>query len=109
MTDDVGLLVGCFHDSESDASYCAVRLLQYMDVTNEYDCPILTVSDLVHCIPSTSVCHSVSVIHQCTCTCNFITNVVPRRIEHENIHSSQLFYQHDLSNKLYCYNVYCMC
>ncbi len=46
MTDDVGLLVGCFHDSESDASYCAVRLLQYMDVaTNEYDCPILTVSD----------------------------------------------------------------
>ncbi len=89
MTDDVGLLVGCFHDSESDASYCAVRLRMLL-------------MSMIHCIPSTSVCHSVSVIHQCTCTCNFITNVVPRRIEHENIHSSrsQLFYQHDLSNKL---------
>ncbi len=107
MTDDVGLLVGCFHDSESDASYCAVkllqymdavRLLQYMDVTNEfqYDCPILTVSDLLL---------SVSVIHQCTCTCNFITNVVPRRIEHENIHSSQLFYQHDFIMFTVCANL----
>ena len=114
MTDDIGLLVGCFRDG--DASYCLVRPLQQMDlhgtaITNEYECPILTLTDLVYCIPSNSIYHSVSVIHECSHTCTFNnTSLASRRMEHENVHlsRSQLLYNHDLSNKLYCYNIYCM-
>ena len=99
---DIGYLVGCFHAVQG--SYCIVRPFQYMDVggeaiSNEFDCPIVTVTDLIYCISSVTVCSAISVVHKCTASCVFNTNMASRRVEHEDILLPQLLYQHDLSNK----------
>ena len=76
-------------------------------ISNEFDCPILTVTDLIYCIPSVAVCTAISVVHECTSSCVFKANMASRRVEHEDIQLPQLMYQHDLSNKFYCHNLYC--
>ena len=70
--------MACFkvqdHGSTGDSDYCMVRTLQCMDVLgqqimNEYDCPLLSMTNLLCCIPSTPVNHAVSVAHECTDSC----------------------------------------
>ena len=109
----MGLLLACFSNCEDHTAYCLVRLLQPMDifgepVCNEYDCPILNLSNLIYCIPSTYISHAVSVVHECTTTCSFITNNSIKRIEQENVNVCLISYNHDWSNKMYCLNLYCM-
>ena len=108
---DIGLLVACFTlpapAGSSASGYCIVRTLQQMDVLgqvikNKYDCPLLSMTNLLYCIPSNSVSHSVSVVHECTDYCIFVNNsgrLHTRRIEHESVESSFSFFKHDLSNK----------
>lgn len=97
----------------SVSSYCLVRLLDYMDllgeqILNEYDCPLLSMTNLLYCIPSNSVIQAVSVVHECTSSCTFVQASTSRRVEHEVVDSTDILFKHDLSNKMYCYNVYCI-
>ena len=69
-------------------SYSAlVQPLQSIDIfgVTEYDCPHFSLSKLIYCIPSKHVCHSVSVVHECTNTCTFATELVPKQLEHEDV------------------------
>ena len=89
------------------------RQLEYMDVfgqqiTNEFDCPLLSMTNTLYCIPSKSVNHAVSVVHECTNSCTLVTSSVSRIIEHEHIESSLIIFKHDFCNKMYCLNVYCI-
>ena len=77
-------------------------------IYNDYDCPILSLTNLVYCISSEHILQSVSIIHECTTTCVFVTKSVSKRVEHEDVNTSSLAYDHDWSNKLFCHNVYCM-
>ena len=100
---DIGLLVACFtltaHAGSSASGYCMVRTLQQMDalgqvIMNEYDCPLLSMTNLLYCIPSNSVSHSISVVHECTDYCTFVNNfgsLHTRRIEHESVVIISLF------------------
>lgn len=90
-----------------------IRPLQYMDalgqpILNEYDCPILSLTNLLYCIPSHCVSHAVSVVHECTHTCTFVSSSTTKKIEHEDVQSSFSLFKHDWSNKMYCLNVYCI-
>ena len=112
--------MACFkvqdHRSTGDSDYCMVRTLQCMDVLgqqimNEYDCPLLSMTNLLYCIPSTSVSHAVSVAHECTDSCLFVNSSVEvpfRRVEHESVESSFPLFKHDFSSKMYRRNVYCI-
>ena len=91
--------------------YSLVQSLQSMDlfgetVSNEYDCPLYSLSKLIYCIPSKHVCHSVSVVHECTNTCTFVTKLVPKKLEHEDVNISSLIFEHNWSNNMYCHNLY---
>lgn len=51
-----------------DKSYCLVHLAEYVNprVTNEYNCPLLTSSNINYCRESVCVKHLVSVAHECS-------------------------------------------
>ena len=77
-------------------------------VNNEFECPLLFAEQEVIVVPVHSVRCSVSIVHECGHTCVFSTQHSGRRVEREIIDSVRLQYIHDLSNNLYCLNVYCM-
>ena len=77
-------------------------------IMNDYDCPILMMADILFCIPSVSVSHSLSVVHECTNTCVFVSGLASKKVEHEEVNCTQLCYEHDWSNNMYSLNVYCM-
>lgn len=111
--DSFGLLLACFYDSRSRASYSLIRLLQKVDsfgviVNNEFDCPLLTLTDLVYLIESISIHYAVSVVHECNNSCTYVTSSVTTVIERETITKSVLSFKHDPSNRMYCLNIYCM-
>lgn len=113
QSDSVGLLLACFKEHAYGVSYAIVQLLQFMDnlgeiIINEFDCPLLMLSSLVYCVLASHVDHSISVVHECTDSCKYVTGQGAKTIEHENVTISQLSYKHDYSNNMYCFNVYCM-
>ena len=100
----------CIRDSCKSAdgrSACVIRGLEAIvspygiPITNEYDCPLLSLSHIIFTTKTSEVLKGVSVIHQCTETCQFIDKECGRNVEREDICLSRLEYQHDFSGKLY--------
>ena len=89
-------------------SFLLIRLPQVASTegNNDLDCPRLCMTNLFYCIDSHLISHAVSVIHECTSTCNFVSTTVTSTVEHEQVASTALTYMHDYSNKNYCLNVY---
>ena len=77
-------------------------------IVNEYDCPFLSMTNLLYCVPSHTVNHAVSVVHECTHTCSFVNCSASKRVEHEDVQLPYSSFVHDWSNKMYCLNVYCI-
>ena len=112
MQGDFGLFVASFSVREG-GSYCIVQLFERMDsfgipITNDYDCPLLSLTNLFHCIPAHYVFQSISVIHECTSTCNLQCVYTSSTVERLSIPSQKHMFVHDFSNNLYSFNVYCM-
>ena len=111
---DVGTLAACFTAVQEGTSYCMVQLFQPMDsagtpLHNEFDCPLLQLTNVFYCVPSDCINMSVSVIHECTDSCVFQHQDRLRRYERELIaDKNAVVFQHDYSNTLYSFNVYCM-
>ena len=110
MQVDIGLLAACFKvPGQGYAScYCTIQLYEEMNsfgsgFFNEYDCPLYTLTDTFRCVSSDSICQTVSVLHECTSSCLFETQV-----ERETVTSNTLVFEHDYSNTIYSKNVYCM-
>ena len=79
-----------------------------VQVCNDYDCPLLSLTTVFHCVPSRCISHFVSVVHECSSTCTFKTIESTIIVEREHISSQKLIFVHDISNSLYAVNVYCM-
>ena len=108
---DIALLTACF--SVPEKSLCIVQLFERMDsfgvqICNEYDCPLLTLTNLFRCISSTAISHSVSVVHECSTTCTFSHTQTTTIMERTYVPSQKLKFVHDMSNSMYALNVYCM-
>ena len=79
-------------------------------IIDEFDCPLLALTNTVHLVPPNSIHVAVSIMHQCTNTCKFVETAITRRIEREqvDVHNHSLVFKHDWSNDLYCLNIFCM-
>lgn len=76
---------------------------------NEYDCPLLELSKRIF----TTSCHSikspVSLVHECGTSCVVQEGSSAESMEREEVVvSNGLVLSHDWTNRLYCYNVFCV-
>ena len=95
------------------APFCVLQELQLHKIMgtvlhNDFDCPLLTLTTNIFIVPSHLILTYVSVIHQCTNTCTIVSQLTSLTQEREQVNQERLFLNHDLSNDLYCLNVYCM-
>lgn len=107
------LLLVCV--AKEDCWCCLVRNMEEIKIndqqlTNEYDCPLLTLSPYITAISPHSILTSLSVVHECTNTCTFIESHATRRVEREVIQENRtsLIFNHDWSNDIYALNIFCM-
>ena len=77
-------------------------------VNNDYDCPMLCLSDSLILIPSMQDIRPVSILHLCNSDCTFKSSVTAHVIERTSVNVSSLSFQHNYCNDLYFYNIYCM-
>ena len=79
-----------------------------MAVTNEFDCPLLTLTNIFIAVPSTSILSPASVMHECTSTCVFRKQAAQCRMEQETVDvDNHLQFVHDKNNTIYALNIYC--
>ena len=75
-------------------------------LTNEYNCPLLSLTSRVFPLSCECVKKAVSIIHECN-TCTFVECRSSQRVEREDIEVDKLTFQHDWTNPFYCLNIYC--
>ncbi len=85
-------------------------VLNGQPIVNEYDCPLLTLTDTITGVYPVDILLETSIVHECTATCEFVSNgpLNVLQVERETIPTNRFVYMHDWTNKLYCFNVYCM-
>ena len=92
---------------------CIVQLMERMEVagdyiTNSFEYPLLSLTSTLCCIHSEHIDVAISVVHECSDQCIFVTSDFSRTVEREQVVHSALTFQHDYTSLLYCMNVYCM-
>lgn len=107
---DFAQLKACF--SIQGVDYCVAQpyiILTVNDelVHNEMDCPLLELDDSMLNISPKTVKTAQSIVHECTSTCKIVNGTFQRTIERESADTQGIYFQHDLTNKMYCFNVYC--
>ena len=107
------MLLACIRDINSNTDLCLVRKLQALhspsgcELLNEFDCPLLELTNEVYAIPSPCVIKSVSVVHMCSDSCVFVETTTQHLLEREVVQDSKLTFRHDFSNNMFCYNIFC--
>ncbi len=96
----------------SHTSMCLVQKFEGIEsngqpIVNEYDCPLLTLTDTITGVYPVNIVIETSIVHECTDSCDFVDdgplNVL--QVERETIQTNRLAYMHDWTNKLYCFNI----
>ena len=101
---DIAKLAACFVAPDCE-SFCIVQIFEHMDalglpIFNEYDCPLLNITSLFRCVPSTTIAHSVSVHHECSSTCTFTRALATTVVKREHVVSQKLNFVHDFANTM---------
>ena len=88
--DSIGLFLASF--KIRGLSLLVVRLLQFMDNSgnNEFDCSLLSTTNLVYCVSAHAVHHPVSVLLECGTSCEFVSTTITRTVERECVTTSGL-------------------
>lgn len=77
-------------------------------IMNEYDCPLLYLSHTIFTTKTSEILKAVSVIYECTETCQFVNKETPRSVDRD-VSLSRLEYEHDFTgNFMYCLKITCM-
>ena len=111
MQGDFGLFVASFSVREG-GSYCIMQLFEPMDsfgipITNDYDCPLLSLTNLFHCIPAHYILQSISVIHECSPTCNLQCVYTSSTVERLSVSAETCLYM--TSVIMYIHLMYTVC
>ena len=103
---------------EANEKFCLVRILDLQttpsgqQVTDECDCPLAILTDDIIIVSPLMITQPISVVHACSSSCKIIqSNGRRSMLEREEIEvnkRNQVTYRHDVSNKLYCVNIYCI-
>ena len=77
-------------------------------ILNDFDCPLLILTDNVVCVPSSDVISPTSILHECSSNCQSTTLQREITIERESVLSdtSELNFTHDFSCIIYFLNVF---
>ena len=108
-----GVLLGVYR-SQAGVVECLVQGFQQLQsndsvthIVNEYNCPLLDLSRTIFTTPGRNIQHTVSIVHECGTSCCFKQTNTVQNIERQEITRTNLTFDHDWSNTLYSYNVYC--
>lgn len=109
-----GILVACFKGADGHPA-CLIRGLENMrsplgePILDESDCPLLCLTRTIFTTLTKNIRRAVSIVHQCTSSCQFVVKGWPRALERETVCSSRMEYEHDFTNNfMYSLNIYCM-
>ena len=97
----------------TNVDVCLVQKLEAQSCPNgdarldEFDCPLLQLTTEIYAISSKQIVKSVSVVHSCTDSCVLVERNTPNLVERESVPTSKITFTHDLSNNIFCYNVFC--
>lgn len=107
--------MACYKDIHGHTA-CIIRGMESIlsqlgePFTNELDCPLLNLTHTLFTTRTNHVMRAVSIVHECTTACKFVEREYPRCVEREavDLSSTRIEQEHDYSNYMYCFNVYCM-
>ena len=74
-------------------------------ILDEFQCPLLNLSNVIYLYPVSLVLTPVSIVHSCSTSCTFKTNST-RQIKCEKVQTDDFDFVHDRSNSLYSLNIY---
>ena len=97
------LLLACA--AKGEHWFCLVRVMEKIEIndeqiTNDYDCPLLSMSTNITYISPHNIFTSVSIVHECTNTCTFVESHATRRVDREVIEEARtsLIFNHTILN-----------
>ena len=102
---------------DTNTSVCIIQTLESQlsptgdELLTEFDCPIFELTDTLLLVSPSVIMGPVSMVHLCSETCKIIQEAPVRLIEREEVSSlstNKVSFKHDLTNKLYCFNIYCI-
>ena len=94
---------------EQNIDLCIVRFFEVTSTTDEFDCPIIILTNEIASVLPSTIMGPVSIIHSCSASCKIVSKPIYRTIEREKVQQTddQLAFIHDISDKLYVLNIYC--
>ena len=96
-------------ETTNQQAFCVTILFTSVSVTNEYDCPILTLSDTLTLIPANQVLRSVSILHLCNSDCKFvIDDSFACSIEHNIVTVSNCLFN-IIIQRIFIFKIYILC
>ena len=72
---------------------------------NKFDCPLFSLSRTILSVDSTNILAAVSFVHECD---EDVERNMQITQEREEIDMPKLVFEHNWSNVLFCYNIYCI-
>ena len=93
-------MIACGKIVSTGTDICIVRELHSQTtihgtpLLNEFDCPLLLLSGILYIFPTSYIHTPVSVVHACSDSCKFTSDIST--------------FEHDMSNTLFYYNIYCI-
>ena len=74
-------------------------------VCNDLDCPLMLLTKRLACVSPSQILCPVSVVHECTETCEFREVLSSRTVEREQIQAIKTEFFHDWNNDMFCLNI----
>ena len=113
MQVEYGILIVSLALQRLPQRYCIIQKLEPISLDNEqivndFDCPMLTLTNDFYAILPNHILTPVSVVHQCDAACVFVQKPSSTHVERESVSEHSLVFEHDWSNNMYCLNVFCM-
>ncbi|KAL5518020.1 hypothetical protein EMCRGX_G003686 [Ephydatia muelleri] len=101
---EIGLLVACFQVDM--ATFCVVRHMEPVltpegaPVLNEFECPLMTHTNILRFIPSEDVKTSVSLVHQYDLRCKAMNTITATTVERHKISVTKTVFHHNWNNDI---------
>ena len=88
----MGRLVSCVEEISTKQSFCIIKKMDLctagnIPIMNELDCPLIEESHRYEVIPSVSVLHSISILHECGTSCTLQTSL-------KDMHGKRRYYNY---------------
>lgn len=109
-----GILLACCAVTDLGFDFCLVQELELQTDPNgdpiltEFECPLFLLTTNIHAVSTKTIICPVSVVHVCDALCCFVHENVTTSVERHIVSSNKFVYRHNLSNGLYCLNIFCI-